>query len=153
MHLESAPCKANELRVLTEAVCVGVTLRSHRTTTDDGAHSRRAGRSPNALWVNPICCLRQKVEKCSTFQAAMEPSANQMASHIRQTHPPSPVGGRVQPDRGLRGHTEGGERRRREEAYSVTLRGHTEGGERRGWGSAGGSSSQPEKRLLVAFPS
>jgi hypothetical protein len=44
-------------------------------------------RSQNALWVRPsiwLRGLRQKVEKCSTLQAAPDPSANQIA--VMQIH-------------------------------------------------------------------
>ena len=63
------------------------------------------GRTRNALWVNPfhqLRCLRQKVEKCFTFQAATDPSANQIVLPIRQTRPPSSVGGRAQCERSIR---------------------------------------------------
>ena len=46
------------------------------------------GRSRNALWVRPsiwLRGLRQKVEKCSTFQTAPDPSANQIA--VMQINP------------------------------------------------------------------
>ena len=62
------------------------------------------GRSRNALWVNPFCwlrCLRQKVEKCSTFQAVTDPSANQVVSPLRPTHALSSVDGHVQCERGV----------------------------------------------------
>ena len=48
----------------------------------DGSHWLCMGRSRNALWVRPsiwLRGLRQKVEKCSTFHAAPDPSANQIA--------------------------------------------------------------------------
>ena len=44
----------------------------------DGSHWLCMGRSRNALWVHPLCRLHglsQKVEKCSTFQAATDPTA------------------------------------------------------------------------------
>ena len=40
------------------------------------------GRSPNALWVRPfrhLRLLRSEVEKILSFQAATDPSANQLA--------------------------------------------------------------------------
>ena len=46
------------------------------------------GRSRNALWVRPsiwLRGLRQKVEKCSTFQAVPDPSANQIV--VMQINP------------------------------------------------------------------
>jgi hypothetical protein len=43
------------------------------------------GRSRNALWVRPsfrLRGLRQKVEKCSTFQAALDPSGQIHSRHF-----------------------------------------------------------------------
>ena len=55
----------------------------------DGAHCLCTGRSRNALWVRPfrrLRGLRQKVEKFSTFQAATDPSANQIAGYANTLH-------------------------------------------------------------------
>ena len=53
----------------------------------DGSHWLCMGRSRNALWVRQSIRLRgllQKVEKCSTLQAAADPSANQFL--VMQIH-------------------------------------------------------------------
>ena len=54
--------------------------RSHCTSLSMDPIDFAWGCSRNALWVNPfcrLCCLRQEVENCSTFQAVTDPSANQ----------------------------------------------------------------------------
>ena len=63
------------------------------------------GQSRNALWVRPfrrLSLLRSEVEKFLTFQAATDPSANQIVAPSVNTTPlsvtrlPSSVDGRMQ---------------------------------------------------------
>ena len=79
--LSIAVCAHLCLSVSTLRVCVGITPLAHciRPLTDliDFA----LGRSRNALWVLPfrrLHRLRSEVEKILTFQAATDPSANQI---------------------------------------------------------------------------
>ena len=65
-------------------MCVATSLsRANRLPPSvDGSHLIGMGRSRNALWVCPsirLGDLHQKLEKISTFQAATDPSGNQIA--------------------------------------------------------------------------